>query len=297
MLLNQKIVSFITVCETRGVTRAAEQLHLSQPAVSTQLKELEQELGQKLFVKQGRELKLTAHGQYLYAHCRVMCNDEQQLRSGLLRLQNSPKTYNFGATMTIGEYVIPRALARLMQAEPQLRANLHIANTDSLLEALRQGRINFALLEGNFKPQGLAVRRFATVPFIAVCHREHVFAQEPVYLSSLLCERLICRESGSGTRSILEARLAQENLYLDSFRETIEVSGMHAILLMLKEDLGISFMYEPAARELLELGELKTIRLKNFALKHDFAFVWQEHSLFSSAYEQFCTQLKDYACL
>ncbi len=294
MFLDQKILSFITVCEKKGITRAANYLNLTQPAVTNQIKELERELGVKLFFKSGRELSPTPEAMFLYQKFRVMKNDTDSILHEIKNFHQRSITYNFGATMTIGEYVIPSPLARLLKDDTDCKANLVIANTDKLITDLLEGKINFALIEGNFSQENLEVRKFSTVPFIGVCNKKHKFDKEVISLDSLLGECLVCRESGSGTRNILEARLEQENLSISSFKETVEVYGMHAILLMLKEDLGISFMYEPASREAIEEGILKEIPIDNFSVFHDFSFVWQKGSMYEREYEQFFLKLKMY---
>ncbi len=287
MLFDQKILTFLKVYECCGITRAAHALNLTQPAVTNQIKELESELKVRLFEKHGRGLAPTDRASLLYRRCLVMKNDADRLYADLKDFNSSVKTYNFGATMTVGEYVIPQPLARMLKANPSVRANLEIGNTDMLIGGLKRGDIDFALIEGSVSPENLEIRRFASVPFIGVCNKEHLFAKEHLQLSDLLDECLVCREHGSGTRNILESRLMQDNLKIGSFKETIIVRGMHAILLMLKEDLGISFMYEPAAQEFIEEGILKQIEIENFSIKHDFSFVWLKNSIYSSQYDEF----------
>ena len=295
MFLDQKILTFIKVYEEQGITRAAEALHITQPAVSTQIKELEQELKVRLFEKRGRGLMPTQSGDLLYRRASVMKNDATKLFSEISHKSADKKDYSFGVTMTIGEYVIPAPLARLLKENSEVNANLIIGNTDTLLKGIDDGSINFALIEGSVPPDDLKIKRFATVPFICVCNKKHVFKKEIRKLTDLLDECLVCRESGSGTRNILETRLNQDNLSINSFQRKIEACGMHAILLMLKEDLGISFMYKPAADEFIEKGFLKEIRLENFSVQHDFSFVFQKNSIFADEYEDFYSLLKKFS--
>ncbi|MCR5085736.1 MAG: LysR family transcriptional regulator [Succinivibrionaceae bacterium] len=291
MFLDQKTLTLLAVIEEGGITRAAARLHLTQPAVSTQVKEMERELGLQLFSRSGRALVPTDAALGLYEKCLVMRNDAEKIRASLAAAGSRGRSYRFGATLTVGEYVIPGPLARLLRRDRALGATLIIGNTVHLLEELRNGTIDFALVEGSVPPGGLEIRRFSSVPFIGVCHAGHPLPPGPITLRSLLGECLVCREEGSGTRNILESRLAGENLTISSFKRVVVAGGMHAILLMLREDLGISFMYAPAAQAYIEAGSLRQIEIADFAIHHDFSFVWQKGSALADEYEAFMSGL------
>jgi len=108
-----------------------------------------------------------------------------------------------------------------------------------------------------------------------------------------LPERLIVRESGSGTRRILEEYLEARNLGIEDFKSAVEIGGMTAIKSLVEYGCGITFLYEAAVKKELENGSLREIKLKDFQIFHDFALIWNKGSVFSERYRKICEMLTD----
>lgn len=293
--MDKKMQTFLTVCETMNSTRAAEKLYLSQPAVTAQIHALEKEYGITLFNYSRKKLTLTPQGEILLKAGYAMRSDEKTLRRRLLRPDPDTPHIHFGVTKTIGEYVIARPLARYLQSQPDASVTMEIENTKDLLRMLEEGTIQFALIEGYFDHEEFETLLYDTVPFVPVCAAGHRFAREPEKLSDLFSERLIIREPGSGTRRLLENQLTVMGYRVEDFQRHIQVGGMHAILQMLEEDAGISFLYYPAARDQIRAGRLRLITLSDFHVRHDFTFLWEAGSIYRDRYRQICQSIKAYA--
>ncbi len=110
-------------------------------------------------------------------------------------------------------------------------------------------------------------------------------------MNELKNERLIVRESGSGTRNILEELLLARGMEISDFECYIEVENMHTIIGLLKRDCGISFMYKIAVADELRTGLLKEIRLSDFKMQHDFDFMWEKDSIYTDKYIEICEEL------
>ena len=285
------ILTFLTVCGTMNFTRAAEQLHITQPAVSQHIQALEETYGVKLFCYEGKRLRLTESGELLRQTAAAMHNDELLLRQRL-RAGGSPELpLRFGVTMTVGEFLIAGPLSAYLRRHPGADVRMEMANTELLLAKMRRGELNFALVEGYFDRAEFDSAVFRTERFIAVCSAGHRFPAEPAELRDLLGERVLAREPGSGTRDILEKNLAAKNLSLRHFAGVVQIGGMQPILQMLERDAGISFLYEAVARERLRAGTLRELPLRDFQVKHDMALIWERGSVFSEAYQALCAQL------
>ena len=131
-----------------------------------------------------------------------------------------------------------------------------------------------------------------TERFIPVASAEYHFRKSPRNLPDLFRERLLIREQGSGSREILEKNLVAANYSLEDFSEQTEVNSIYAILQLLAENLGISFLYEPAARKGIRSGEFIEIPLRDFSVKHDFCFIWDKNSIFAEEYRKISGELK-----
>lgn len=294
-MIDNRINTFLKVCETMNYTAAAKALNLTQPAVSQHIRYLESHYGAPLFAYAKKQLSLTPQGEILLRAAETLSGDETRLKekiqlAGCDRAQEV--IYKAGATMTVGEYALVRPLASLLDDEPEIRIDLTVANTDVLLEKLRAGEIDFAVIEGYFHKDIFGYEVFSTEKYIPVCAAGHRFTSALGSLKELTGLRLIMREKGSGTRDIMEKNLQAHGLDIRDFSRCMEVSSLSAIIGLVKEDCGITFLYEAAAHEGIMAGQLKEIRLDDFAVEHDFTFVWNKGSLYENEYRSLCRKLK-----
>lgn len=229
-MLDAKTKTFLTVCDVMNFTKAAARLNLSQPAVSAHIHALEEWYRVKLFLYEGKKLLLTPEGETLRKAMTVMWNDEKTLRQKVLEPRVTREQISFGVTMTIGEFIIADPLARFIRSHKDAYVNMEIANTESLTRKIREGQLQFALVEGAFDAEEFDSMLYRTVPFVPVCASRHTFTKEPRQLQDLLSETLILREKGSGTRNILERQLSVLNLSVDDFTHSITIGGMHTIM-------------------------------------------------------------------
>ena len=106
-----------------------------------------------------------------------------------------------------------------------------------------------------------------------------------------MCERLLVREEGSGTRNILEQSLIARGLHISDFLHYTKVENMHTIIELLKKDCGISFLYKIAVENELQSGILKEISLDDFKMQHDFDIIWEKHSVYADKYLSICEEI------
>ncbi|MGN8690483.1 LysR substrate-binding domain-containing protein [Atopobiaceae bacterium HCP3S3_F7] len=290
-MLDFRVRTFLTACDTLNFTKAARELCITQPAVSQHIRYLEESYGVTLFSHEGKVTRLTSAGIALRDTMRQMATDEARLRERLASGADAPAAVSFGVTMTVGEYAVAAPLAAYLRRHPQARVSVTLGNTASLLARLDAGEIDFALVEGNFDRTGRGTLPYSTEEFVAACASGHRFAREPRVLDDLLDQRLVVRERGSGTRAILEQSLALRNLRVEDFRQRVQVGSIHGIIQLLRYDCGVSFLYRTALEGDLGRGELRLIELEGFPLRHDFAFVWNAGSVFAEEVRRTCAEL------
>lgn len=249
--MEQKLETFLALCRTMHYGRAAEQLNLSQPAVSKHIQALESQYGATLFTYSGRRLQKTWQGELLEQYAESLRYNEEELLS---RLHEKPRTrLRVGATKSVGKYVLLPQIRRFLAA-PENRLEFLVDNTAHLLTLLNRGEMDFVILEGIFDKQHYSWLPFRQEAYIGICPAAHRFAGREVALEELFGERLILREQGSGTRDILERGLVSEGYTLAAFANQVLISSSDIIRTLVREGCGISFLYESVVRGDAELG-------------------------------------------
>lgn len=275
-MLDFRINTFLTVCRVMSYTRTAELLCMTQPAVSQQIRYLEESYGVKLFEYKGRALTKTAAGEKLEQYALSMQQNENNIRR-LLQTQQGPFCLRVGATKTIGDYVVGDHISKYLRSENRT-VELRVDNTRVLLNALEQGDLDLALIEGMFDKEKYTYKLLKKVPFVGVCACNHRFAGESIPLEEIFSENIIVREVGSGTRDIFENVLHDRGFTLQSFKKVITISNFSVIKHLVRNDLGISFLYETVLSR--NSDELAFFTIKERPLDHEFNYVWLKNQAF-----------------
>ena len=282
-MLDYRTHTFLAVYRSGSFTRAAEQLHITQPAVSQHIRQLEAHYGCTLFSKTGRGVEPTRAGQLLYQALDAERNDETRLRAELDSLQgekNARPPLRLGCTRTIADYVAPRVLTQHLARHPSEHVLMRTGNTAELVALIDSGEIDFALVEGYFDRRTFESAVFSREPFVAVA----ASGEQPASITDLLGNRLVLREPGSGTREILERHLAACDLTVDDFTGVIELASIPTIKACVAGGAGVSFLYRVAVENELASGALVDVTPRDFAIKHDFSLIWQRGSRYASRY-------------
>lgn len=292
-MLDLKVQTFLTVCREMNFTKAAKRLHLSQPAVTQHIHSLEEYYQVSLFEFEGKRFRLTKYGQLIHDTLLALKNNESYLMEQLDILKNQHSVINMGATMTVGEFMVARPLGRYLRSNPEAELSLTVTNTKELLKKLDDGIIDFAVLEGDFPKSAYSHQVLFVTEFIPVCSPSYCFARDVSCIRDLTGERLIIREPGSGTRMILETELDRNCLSISDFRKVITIGNMSAIIELVTEGCGITFLYRSAATDRLSDGSLMVIPLKDFHIDHEISAVWKKDNLQSSYYARLVSRLFD----
>lgn len=289
-MLDYRLYTFLTLSKTLNYTKAAEILCITQPAVSQHIRYLETTYQIKLFDHQGKNLSLTRQGEYLASCLHTMAADEKKIMKHLQNISES-KHLKFGATLTIGEYILPKKIHCFLQQHPNTNMTMIVENTATLLDMLDAGDISFALVEGYFPSHRYIHKTISTQPYVAVKGNHYPVKEEVCTLKDLLSHRLIIREEGSGTREILERILKENNLNIHDFENSIEVGNMNAIKYLVQENMGITFLYEAAVEEELKKGTIQMIPLRDFHIQREFTFITLKDTIFMEEYQAFLSNL------
>lgn len=276
--------TFLTVCKYLNYTKAAQELNLTQPAVSQHIRYLENFYQVQLFYHTGKKVELTRAGELLRNSALTFKHDEIYLSRMLQDTAKNTRNFAFGATLSVAEFMLPPDLKRLICAYPQSHIRMEVANTRELLSKLDAGKLDFAVVEGEFPREEYEFLLYRKEPYIPVASRKKAEQYRNAEFRELLSERLILREPGSGTREILEQELRRRGMTTDDFLQITELGNIGAIQAMLRADLGISFFYQATLTE--RETQLVPIALKDFSLEHEVMFIFRKNSSFRKDYEE-----------
>lgn len=271
-MLDHRIDTFLTLCELMNYREAAEQLHITQPAVTQHIQFLERDYGCRLFTYENRRLIKTEAAVTLEEYARSMRVQEETVRQ---KLQDGGiRHLKIGATKTIGDYFIKEQIHRYLSRKDNA-LTLIVDNTEHLLKLLEDNQLDFAIIEGYFDKKRLDSQCLKKEPFVGICRKDHPFAGRQISIEELLEETIIHREEGSGTRAILEQKLQGYNESLQRFKRHICISSFKLILDLVKEGFGVSFVYEILADS---DPELSTFRIQGEAIVREFNLVYLKHT-------------------
>ncbi len=277
-----RMETFLTVCRLMSFTNAARELNITQPAVSQHIRVIEDYYGVRLFDSEGKKLRLTHAGVLLQNAATTVRHDDM-----ILMEQMKPDreiSLSFGATLTIGDFVLPERLAAFLKREPEAKIKMLVDNTQALLKKINAGELDFAVIEGYFRKSEYEHQVWSRQHYIAVCGACYSFRKRVRSLSDLFGERILLREQGSGTREIFERYMAERNGSVLDFESRMEIGSISAIKSLAAAGCGITFLYEAAVKSELECGSLRRIPLSDFEIYNDFTMVWRKGSIFNDRY-------------
>lgn len=284
-MLDYRTETFLVVCEYMNYTKAAEALNLTQPAISGQIKYLENYYGVKLFVYENKKLSLTKQGEKLKRALQTVMHDELRLKRELAK-QTPAKVYRIGATLSLGDAYLPKVLPNYLEQHKELEIDVTVANTESLLKKLDQGMLDLVLTEGYFVKDEYENRLIREEELGVFCGSDYELGSVNG-VEDLFGHRLICREKGSGTRAVFEHFLLEKGYGIEDFSNKCEFTSLNLIKEMLVNNQGISVLYKCVVEDLLGKGLLTQILVPGLELRHDFNAVWQKNSMYGYENEEF----------
>ena len=278
-----KIATFIEVAQNLSFTKAAQNLCLTQPAVSQQIRALEAEYGCSLFTRCGKSIALTEAGKLLLSASLTMRSDEERL---IAQMQGVSKRrqIKFGATLTVSEFILKDALPEFIRRHSADKIEIQVANTNKLLGMIDSAELDFCIVEGEFSRTDYDYHLFSVEEYVCAASPKKAAELEGKKICEILDNTLLVREKGSGTRAILDATLKLQGLSCSQFANMVEVANISIIKSLVQADLGITFIYKAAIQEEIRQGAIRQCMIKGFPLQHDIAFIYRKGSLFKNEY-------------
>jgi DNA-binding transcriptional LysR family regulator len=271
-LENFRLKVFRAVAEHLNFRKAAEHLFLTQPAITQQIKALENDLGVRLFDRSANRVTLTPQGTILFRYARkiatLAAEAEQKLGSEDGKFSGE---LALGVSTTIAQYVLPRLIGAFLAEHPRVQLSLHSGNTEQVVQSLLDGRVSIGLIEGPARQRGIHTKPFMRDELVLItppsADGAHMSPQQ------LLASSLLMREQGSGSRHVVESALEKAGFKLKAFRTVMNLDSTEAIKSAVEAGLGIGFVSRWAISKELELGALKTAQVRGLQISRHFSLV------------------------
>lgn len=272
--MNFRLTVFISVARNGSFTRAAKELHISQPAVSRHIFELEAEYGVRLLDRTGSGVGLTPAG-------KLFLNKAEDIidKYKALKLEMNLMTGNFagelrvGASSTVSQYILPVFIARFMALYPEVKLSLYSGNTEQIETALKEHLVDIGIIEGEHRKPEFKYRRFRKDELVLVTSVKNDLDEE-ISLEELSTIPLVLRESGSGTLEVIEKTLASHKLKLARMNLILQLGSTESIKRFILSSISTCAIVSVSSvlEELLD-NKLKVIDIDGVEFTREFAYI------------------------
>lgn len=280
---------FLWVAELKSFTRAARQLYMSQPAVSFQIRALEEDLGVKLFWRNEKNVLLTEAGRLLYPEARQIVGHFYKIKSGLEELKGLRTGHLVvGASTTPGEYLLPLLIGDFRRKYPGIQVSLWIGGSGEVEKWLGNRETDLGFTGVLISGKETECLPWLDDRLVLIVPPGHPWERKKeVEINEFIQEPLLLREPGSGTRRSFEACLAAHGLQLAQCNVVMELGSTRAIITAVQAGLGVSVVSFWAAQEPLLLKRVAGALLKDFELRRQLYIVRHQNQLPNYAADAF----------
>jgi DNA-binding transcriptional LysR family regulator len=259
---------FAAVARHRGFSRAAEALHLSQPAVSKGVRDFEAQIGSRLLERGGQGgVTLTEAGGLLMRHAATLFTAERAAEEELAALRGLQRgSISVGASTTVATYQLPPFLSAFHKRYPGVELRLTSGNTRTIAELLSARELDIALVEGPVDDPGIEVRPWREEEMVLISGPDHRLARAtvPITMEAVADEIVLISEPGSGTRDVVLAALDAHRIVP---RSILEVGNTETIKQIVAGGLGIAIVSAAAAADQVALNKLVILKPRDFAVR------------------------------
>lgn len=287
---------FYTVAERGSFSAAAQALHMSQPAVTMQVQSLEEYFGTKLLIRSTKRMELSEAGRTLLPFARKSLELSQETDAAMAAFSNKLQgRLQLGASLTIGEYVLPRLLGPFGREYPDISIMLKVMNTTQILEEIAGHQLNFGLIEAPVEHPDMVLDSVMEDELKLIVPSGHPLAarEDAIYLEDVLKFPFVLREKGSGTRKVMEDVLLMRGYDPESIQTVMELGSTGAVKSAVEEGLGITMLSTSTVKHETALGLVKMIDIADASFKRNFYSIQLRSALLPMSAMTFLAYLRE----
>ncbi len=286
-MADRRLQVFHTVARLLSFTKAAESLHMTQPAVTFQVRQLEEYFNTRLFDRTHNRISLTAAGERVYEYAAQIFDLYAKMDNAVRDMTGEISgVLIIGASTTIAEYMLPALLGDFNKKYPDVNVHLKVSNSDGIVSMVENNDIDLGVVEAPVMNKNLVVENCRNDRLVAVVHPAHELAsKKKVMVQDLVTQPYIAREEGSGTREVIEEYLAGTGMKPADLSVTMELGSPEAIKGAVEAGMGVSIVSEVTIHKELQLGTLVSLELDP-PLERPFSFVHQKQKFRQRAMDE-----------
>ena len=268
---------FLSVAKNQSFSKAANDLNISQPAVTRHIKELEEQYHTNLFERKSNKIYLTKAGEKVYNALKQIAQQYRNLDFEIGQLHNSISgEFKIGASSTISQYVIPKVLASLHKRYPEIQIFLMNGNSLEMEKLLLNNQVDIALVENHASQSGIRYKNFLDDELIVVTGKNSVYAKREVICKDDLYQiPVVLREQGSGTLEVIKQTLSQQNIDFERLNTLIHLGSTESIKNFLLDFDGLAIVSEKAVQTELYLNTLVKLRVTGLVISRKFRIAYK----------------------
>jgi len=273
-MFDYRLKVFYTAASRLSFTKASEELHISQPAVTKHIKEIENQMGTKLFDRKGTSVQLTQSGKVLYEYAEKIRNIYRDLEFEMSQIKEQHKgKLIIGASTSVAQYVLPEILAKFNSYYRDIKIELIAHNTETISELLKEGKIDLGIIEGQSQSSFFDYRIFKADEIVLTAKTEHPLAHKTLNLKDLYDLNLIFREQGSGTQEFIQNRLKEKGINIEELNAVMQLGSSESIKNYLLHSDCMAFLSISTILNELKNNSLAIVDIKNFSIERNFHFI------------------------
>lgn len=294
----RQLETFIEVVNMKSFSKAAEKMFLTQPTVTNHIQCLEKELGIPLFNRSGKKISTTEAGELLYNYAKEIINMRDTANFNISKYQGKIEGILEISSSTIPkQYVLPKILKDFSTEYPFVGFDINHGDSKQVIQNILDGYTNFGIVGAKLNYKSLNYIELMDDELMLITPNNENFPWEPyteIPLDNFKGLNLIMRESGSGSRLLLEKKFSEHKLDLNMFNTNITVSNNETIKRFVELDMGVSFMSKVAVEREFKLGYIKPFYIKDLSLSRKFYFVYHNNRYLSPLSESFKNFIIEY---
>lgn len=273
-MFDYRLKVFHTVASRLSFTKASEELHISQPAVTKHIKEIEVQLGTKLFDRKGTSIQLTQSGKILFEYAEKIRNIYRDLEFEINQVNQQHKgKLIIGASTTVAQYILPEILAKFNAYYKDIKIELLTGNTEAISSLLKDEKIDLGIIEGESQSSYFDYKAFKPDEIVLTAKSDHPLAHKTINVKDLYQLNLIFREQGSGTLEFIQNRLKEKGININELNTVIQLGSSESIKNYLLHSDCMAFLSISTILNELKNNILTVIDIKNFSIERDFHFI------------------------
>ena len=281
---------FVTVYQEESITRAAEKLHMTQPATSLAIREMEEYYHTKLFERSGRGIRVTSAGTRLYPSAARLLSLYDEMDAEMKNWDTSGRL-RIGSSISIGSCILPQLINRFSKKYPELELYVKVDSSDVIEQNILENHLDFALIEGSVHSEKLKSSVFLDDELVPVCSRGAPRGGGAgLELDSVYVVELLVREPNSGTRQLADSSFALKNFQI---KPAWESTSTAALINAVSIGLGISILPKRMLEKQLRMHQIASFTIRDLDLKRHYSLIYHENKFVSPTMQEFFDMLED----